>query len=306
MLAKVIAWAPSRPEAAGLLARELDRTVLVGATTNRDLLVGVLRDEAFLAGATTTSFLPERFPDGVVPGGGTGQESARTAMIAAVLDRAVASRAATGVLPALRAGFTNTASFEPHAVVEVEGSPWTVRYRCERDGSWWVQLVPGDELEGGEPHPQATEHRVTVHVAGHRHLDLDPRVRDRTGGVCPVDLEVDGHRQLLTLARHACEVHVRTADGRVVVHERPRFPVAEAEEVAGATLAPMPGAVVAVAVAEGDAVAQGDLLVTVEAMKMEHRITAPFAGTVAEVRVAAGQQVDAEQVLVVIGDADLV
>jgi propionyl-CoA carboxylase alpha chain len=313
MLAKVIAWAPSRAEAAGLLARELDGTALVGATTNRDLLVGVLRDEAFLAGATTTSFLPERFPDGTVPGSADRAAAVRTALIGAVLEQAVTRRATAGVLPTLRAGFTNAASFEPHAVVEVEGSPWTVRYRSERDGAWWVRLVPGDAPADADPHPGATDHRVVVPAR----LDLDSRVRDgagvpaggrgagdpagaTAGGVRRFDLEVDGHRQRLTLARHGGEVHVGTAGGRVVVQERPRFPAAAVEEVAGATLAPMPGAVVAVAVSAGDVVGRGDLLVTVEAMKMEHRITAPFAGTVGEVRVRAGQQVDANQVLAVV------
>jgi biotin carboxyl carrier protein len=65
----------------------------------------------------------------------------------------------------------------------------------------------------------------------------------------------------------------------------------------------MPGSVVTVAVSEGQQVARGELLVTVEAMKMEHRVTAPFEGTVAEVHVAAGQQVDADQLLVVVEEA---
>ena len=59
----------------------------------------------------------------------------------------------------------------------------------------------------------------------------------------------------------------------------------------------MPGTVLRVLVAAGDAVAAGQPLVVVEAMKMEHQIVAPAAGTVAEVLVAAGQQVDTGQVL---------
>jgi pyruvate/2-oxoglutarate dehydrogenase complex dihydrolipoamide acyltransferase (E2) component len=55
-------------------------------------------------------------------------------------------------------------------------------------------------------------------------------------------------------------------------------------------------------VAVGDEVATGALLCTVEAMKMEHRVTAPLAGTVTEVHVTPGQQVDADEVLVVVGD----
>jgi biotin carboxyl carrier protein len=54
-------------------------------------------------------------------------------------------------------------------------------------------------------------------------------------------------------------------------------------------------------VAEGERVDVGTLLCTVEAMKMEHRVTAPVGGTVEQVRVAAGQPVDADQVLIVVG-----
>jgi biotin carboxyl carrier protein len=64
----------------------------------------------------------------------------------------------------------------------------------------------------------------------------------------------------------------------------------------------LPGGVIAVAVAPGDAVTAGQLLVVVEAMKMEHRITAPSDGTVAEVRAAVGDQVAAGDLLVVLHD----
>ncbi|MBC2670130.1 acetyl/propionyl/methylcrotonyl-CoA carboxylase subunit alpha [Novosphingobium piscinae] len=66
----------------------------------------------------------------------------------------------------------------------------------------------------------------------------------------------------------------------------------------GAILAPMPGKVIAVAVREGEAVTRGQKLLTLEAMKMEHTLTAPFDGTVAELKVSAGAQVQVEALLV--------
>ncbi|MBW3596255.1 MAG: PDZ domain-containing protein, partial [Planctomycetes bacterium] len=63
MLAKVVGHGPTRAEAAASLARALDDTVVLGATTNRDLLVDVLRDPTFLSGDTTTAYLEERYPD---------------------------------------------------------------------------------------------------------------------------------------------------------------------------------------------------------------------------------------------------
>ena len=66
----------------------------------------------------------------------------------------------------------------------------------------------------------------------------------------------------------------------------------------GSILSPMPGKVIAVEVAEGETVAKGQKLLTLEAMKMEHTLTAPFDGTVAELTVAAGDQVQGEALLV--------
>ena len=72
------------------------------------------------------------------------------------------------------------------------------------------------------------------------------------------------------------------------------------ERVRGAHPAPMPGRVVTVSVAPGDRVISGQTLVTLEAMKMEHHVTAVAAGRVAEVRVEGGQHVDGGDLLVVV------
>ena len=64
----------------------------------------------------------------------------------------------------------------------------------------------------------------------------------------------------------------------------------------------MPGKVLQVRVAAGDRVARGDTLVILEAMKMEHAVTAPHDGTVAEVRAEPGQQVEAGAILVVLDE----
>jgi propionyl-CoA carboxylase alpha chain len=72
------------------------------------------------------------------------------------------------------------------------------------------------------------------------------------------------------------------------------------EHVAGSLVAPMPGTVVRVAVETGAHVEAGQPLVAVEAMKMEHTISAPHAGVVSELRVGAGDQVDGGSVLVVL------
>ena len=72
----------------------------------------------------------------------------------------------------------------------------------------------------------------------------------------------------------------------------------------GAIIAPMPGKVTAVYVGAGDAVTMGQKLLTLEAMKMEHTLTAPFDGTVAELRVTAGAQVQVDTLLVAIAEQE--
>ncbi|MDQ0566073.1 ATP-grasp domain-containing protein [Erythrobacter citreus] len=72
----------------------------------------------------------------------------------------------------------------------------------------------------------------------------------------------------------------------------------------GAILAPMPGKVIAVDVAEGDRVTAGQRLMVLEAMKMEHALTAPFDGTVTELSAATGGQVQVEAVLCVVEPAE--
>mgnify|MGYP002723618425 FL=1 len=68
-------------------------------------------------------------------------------------------------------------------------------------------------------------------------------------------------------------------------------------DASGAILAPMPGKVIAVEVAQGQTVTKGQKLLTLEAMKMEHTLTAPFDGVVAELNATAGAQVQVETLL---------
>ena len=96
----------------------------------------------------------------------------------------------------------------------------------------------------------------------------------------------------------------RVRDGDVALIERPRFAAAgAAEQVAGGLAAPMPGKIISVEVTTGQDVAAGQLLLILEAMKMEHRVLAPRDGVVGEIRAAAGDQVGGGDLLVVLEEA---
>jgi propionyl-CoA carboxylase alpha chain len=80
--------------------------------------------------------------------------------------------------------------------------------------------------------------------------------------------------------------------------------VPETELVHGSLIAPMPGNIIDVRVKVGDDVAAGQTLIVIEAMKMEHIISAPISGTVTELFVTTGQQVDNGVVLLAIDSTD--
>jgi 3-methylcrotonyl-CoA carboxylase alpha subunit len=94
------------------------------------------------------------------------------------------------------------------------------------------------------------------------------------------------------------EAALVTKNGQSFVIGLPRFNLGAASAGDGAILSPMPGRIIAVAVAAGDAVVKGQKLLTLEAMKMEHTLTAPFEGVVAELNAEAGAQVQVEALLV--------
>ena len=273
ILAKVIVHAPTREEAAARLARVLERTQVQGLMTNRDFLVATLRHPAFLAGDTTTDFIDRVAPPRVrVPEAAEVRQAAIAAALAAQADR----RAAATVLAGFPSGWRNSqmppeeTRFRPaHGDDEV-----VVRYQSRRDGSFWVDAGGGEQ----------------------RAL-----VRERSAG--GVTLELDGRRRAFALVRADDRWHVQSPDGDVQLTELPRFPDRSLEAPAGGLVAPMPGKVVDVLVQPGAKVQAGDLLLLLEAMKMEHRITAPASGVITDVRVQPGEQVANGALLVVLEES---
>ncbi len=125
-------------------------------------------------------------------------------------------------------------------------------------------------------------------------------VRIIRSGDVRIELEIDGVQRTLSVVSDGLRHWVQSATGEVQLVEIPRFPELEREHVAGGYEAPMPGNIVAVNVEPGQRVSAGQVLIILEAMKMENLITCTEDGTVTEVRVAAGAQVEAGQVLLVV------
>jgi len=119
-----------------------------------------------------------------------------------------------------------------------------------------------------------------------------------------LDLEIDGVRRRFNVTVDGLRAFVRSSLGASELEEIPRFATSAQEELAGGCVAPMPGIVRAVRVNVGDRVARGDVLLVLEAMKMEHELIAHAAGMVTEVRVAAGEMVEHDAVMIVVGPSE--
>jgi propionyl-CoA carboxylase alpha chain len=117
----------------------------------------------------------------------------------------------------------------------------------------------------------------------------------------------DGHSQrrfrVIPEAAASPRWFVHALDGDVALTELPRFADARKDAVAGGLTAPMPGKVVKILVAAGQAVTAGETLLVLEAMKMEHPVRAPIDGVVAELPAGEGEQVEAGQLLAVVEPA---
>ena len=96
--------------------------------------------------------------------------------------------------------------------------------------------------------------------------------------------------------------YVDGPDGATTLVEQPRFPAPTASVEPGSLTAAMPGAVTRVAVAEGDEVRAGQLVLVLEAMKMEHPVVAPTDGVVTSLHATVGAQVETGAVLAVVGE----
>ena len=267
MMAKVIAHGPDRAAAAAKLAAALRTASIHVPTTNVALLTHILEDERFLSGDTTTRFLDDAGPDFAAAPMLNASEEAVAAIAAALADQAE-RRATSKVLASIPSGWRNLRSQGQTSVYQGHHGAHEIVYLAE-GGRFSVPSHPGHEIT--EVSPEA----VWISTGG------DTR-QDR-------------------VSRYGTTRYVNSDLGQARLETTPRFPETSRDEVTGSLHAPMPGRVIRLDVAVGADVTEGQTLLVMEAMKMEHTLKAPHAGQVVEVACREGDQVEGGAVLVVIG-----
>jgi acetyl/propionyl-CoA carboxylase alpha subunit len=269
MIAKVVAHAPTREEAALTLAQALAEAEIYGPTTNRRLLVRILQSPEFLAGETDTHFI-DRID--VVAMSAPLTADHRLHALAATLAGQKGRREGAAVLGTIPSGWRNAPSQLQRQEWDTPQGVVAVGYLFGRDGL--IVQLDGQPVE------------TVLHSA----------TPDE------VDMTAAGIRRRYRVARVARQMWVSSPLGHTALTQISRFPAPEVADAPGSLLSPMPGKVVQITRGEGDAVAAGDIVVVIEAMKMEHAVRSPGDGIVASIPVAVDQQVDADQVLAVVED----
>ncbi|MEU4599667.1 biotin carboxylase N-terminal domain-containing protein [Nocardia sp. NPDC023988] len=307
MLSKVIARGTTRADALAALDRALEQTVLLGVTSNIEFLRFLLADEDVQAGRLDTALLDRRVADF------TPAEPTDDDFIAAAayhwLRRWPEPSADLWAIPSgWRLGSPaptaiRLASGDQVRHVFITGTPDSATVRLANDGTG----PTGAQQHADNPAAADGSAAAGVQAAAGGSAAAG-RTQPDEAGTSTLTATLLDDSLVLTIDGLRRQVRVAEADGQLWVSDNGRVSVlrevaeasvrGDAAHVGDAEIrSPMPGSVIAAPVANGATVAVGDPVIVIEAMKMEHTLTAPVAGTV-EVLAAPGTQVKLDQVLV--------
>ena len=272
MIAKIIAWGPTRVEAITTLGLALAETHIAGVVTNIDYLRAILAHPDFIAGKVETGFLA-RHADKLV-------QKAAVPELAPVM----------AVLNELNKRFT--AAQENRTSHGDAYSPWHVPNGWRIGGYHTENMTfqhEGKDIAVPTTYLGNDMARIGKHMVSHAHYNPTDRKLYAT---------IDGYSLSARVAEAEGHAHV-FMDGQhtVLTRHMPLDDVAGGEDVLGRLTAPIPGVVVKVTVKAGAKLKKGADIMILEAMKTEHRITAPADGTVDAVHFKEGDHVEKDAVL---------
>ena len=285
LLGKVIAWAPERTQAAAQLATALEHTYCAGVQTNEKWLSRVLRSPRFLEVRHSIAFLQE---SGAEFAGPPDLEAPLTALAAL----------------AAHSGFTSAERGPPARSFPAAASPGA----SLAAGVPARPASPWETLDGFTPNlASRVEYKLSWH--GHEHcaeiiftrgsataVAVDGRapvsVADFAISDVLITVDVGNARRQARYFRDGTRIHLwMRGEHFEVLLEDPRLKEFSTTAAQGGLTTPLPGVVAAVVARVGQAVQAGEVLMVIEAMKMEHSIRAPAAGVVKVIHFGPGDRV---------------
>ena len=272
MVAKLCTWAPDRLAAINAMGRALDDFEVDGIGHNLPFLSAVMQHERFRSGKITTAFIAEEFPDGFHGVEPDEAAARKLTAVAALINHAIQSRA-----------------------VQISGTIGNHRRIIGRN---WVAKVGDNLFEiAFDPLPEGG----TVQFA-----NAAVRVEGTwKPGESHATFNVGGEQMGVKISLSGTGIRLRWRGIDLVAHVRePRvaqlaalMPIKQPADTSEMLLCPMPGIITFVAVKEGDAVEAGQVLATVEAMKMENTLRAERRGKVKRVAATAGQSFAVDELI---------
>jgi propionyl-CoA carboxylase alpha chain len=281
LLAKVIAHHADRGVAASRIERSLRSARVAGVTTNANSLAAIMAEADFRTGNTPTAYLAEH-PEVIADAGPVGDD--RLALLCgAVFADEQRNREADGVTGFVPSGWRNLRTHGQRRIWLLGDVEHRVEYVL--NGSTAEVMVgpwPEPMTDGSLPDD---DRRVAT-------VRLLQRSTDRQV------IELDGRRHVVHVTVDDDRARTSSPAGSLTWTRPARWIDHDADIIGGGPICPLPGTVIAVHVEAGQSVVEGDVLMVVEAMKMEHKITAATASIVTEVRFAVGDRVDTGDLLV--------
>ena len=267
LLGKIIAHGATREEARRKLLRAVEDSVLLGLQSNQRLLANLLEHPQFIVGEFSTAFIAQHFTDdpSLHPHTPTAEE---LAIAAALFYQHSASTHSTTL-----AGWRNNARVALHYRIGMDEAQWTLELTA---------------LPSGQLHVQLAEKTFELKL-----LNCDGRW---------ASLEINGIRRRYAYRLDAGQLWLFTRPGSLHLRDQTRAMVSsqfsgQVSVSSGTLKAPMDGAIVDVLVSEGSQVSKGQLLLVLEAMKMEHPLKAGIDGVIKHIQVSLGDQVKNRQIL---------
>ena len=257
MLAKIISYAQTRNDAALKLARALESAHIGGIKTNRDFLITCLRSQEFLDGDTTSDFIDRVNPDRKIRLSPIEIEHVISISALWIQER---NRLKANIASFMSSGWTNGRLPKQNITFIFDNEEYKVLYKYKRN--------IGYVFEWGKI--------GIIHSA------------DEYG----IDAEFNGKRHYSRITIKDNNILVHMPFGDVNLEIKPRFVMPGSENIQGSLSAPMPGKVIALNVKKGSKVKAGDVLVILEAMKMEHSIKALEDGVVSKILISKNDQVE--------------
>jgi len=257
MLAKIISYAPTRHDAALKLAKALESAHIGGIKTNRDFLISCLRSKEFLDGDTTSDFIDRVNPDRKLKLSPLEIEHVVSIAALWIQER---NRSKTNIASFMSSGWTNGRLPKQNITLALDKEEYKVLYKYKRNIGYifeWGKIG-------------------VIHSA------------DKYG----IDVEFNGKRHYSRITIKDNNILVHMPYGDVNLEIKPRFLMPGSEKPQGSLSAPMPGKVIALNVKKGSKVKAGDVLVILEAMKMEHSIKAAEDGVVSKILISKNDQVE--------------